>query len=253
MGSPYIKAQKSLQQVSKAYTATHKITDETVRQLYRQCSDILARHNLELAINRNQLFRGVINKDNCPRHLEVFSTFNIIPEYCFDCFKVTIEPRTVMELFKLLLVFDKLKLPNDNPRKCIVEVRPEISGTYKGFIYCKSLKEGKDILDIVQPIVDKAISRGIPGYVKRGCSEFPLKYPQYGSIADDSIKQSLYSAEWRRIEAEANKNIRIHPFENPTNFTNNHAGFTLLDILVIRNWLTYAANRGDLSYRKIVA
>ena len=71
-------------------------------------------------------------------------------------------------------VFGSAKLPNDNTRKCMVEIRPEISGTYKAFIYCKSLDEGKEILNIVQPIVDETIAKGIPVIVKRGCYEFSV-------------------------------------------------------------------------------
>jgi len=251
--SPYIAAQKSLQQVShESSTTTPRISDETVRKLYQQCHTILASHNLEISTKKNQLFRGIINTNNCPRHLMVFNTLNIIPEFCFGCFKVTIEPRTVMELFKLLLIFDTLELPNDNPRKCIVEVRPEMSGTYKGFIYCGSLNEGKEILNTVRPIIEKAISEGIPSVVKRGCSEFQAAYPEYGHFTDNTIDQMLYTDEWRKIEADADKNMNIQPFENPNNFTHNHPGFTLLDILVMQNWLAYAARIGDVSYLKIV-
>ena len=251
-GFPYIEAQKSLQQVSKEYTTTHAIADETVRELYRQCCNILAVHKLDLAVGRNQLFRGKINKDNCPRHLMVFNTFNIIPAYCFDCFKVTIEPRTVMDLFKLLFVFDKLTLPNDNPRKCIVEVRTEIHGTYKGFIYCRNLNEAQAVLNIVRPIINTTIAEKISVFVKRGCSEFQAAFPEYGQIADDTIKQKLYDTAWRKIEAAADKNLLIPPFEYPAHFSNNHSGFTLLDVLVMRNWLAYAKKIGDQSHLNIL-
>jgi hypothetical protein len=228
------------------------IADETVRKLYQQCLSILALHGLEIYTNKTQLYRGAIIEDNCQRHKMVFNTFKIIPEYCFDCFKVTIAPRTVMELFKLLFVFDKLKLPNDNPRKCIIEVRPKISGTYKGFIYCKTLDEGMEILNIVQPVIDEAIIKGIPVFLKRGCSEFQVAYPAYGHISDNNIQQMSYNEEWRRYEKYADKNMHIESFENPNNFSHNHSGFSLLDILVMRNWLAYAAKIGDLSYLKII-
>ena len=249
--SVYIQAQRSLQQVSKGYGGTHLITDETVRRIYQKCNDILIRHKLVVHTNKTQLYRGSIGQDNCPRHKMVFNRFNIIPEYCFSCYKVAFEPRTVLELFKLLFVFEKIKLPGDNSRKCIVEVRPDIPGTYKGFIYCKSMDEGKEILDIVRPMVEEEISKGIPALIKRGCSEFQLKYPQYGSV-DNKTQQMSYNEEWRRYEAYADKDMKNESFENPHNFSHNHPGFTLLDILVMNNWLAYAAERGDSSYLKIV-
>jgi Tfp pilus assembly protein PilF len=249
---PCVEVQKALQQVSTEYPITRMITDETVRQLYQQCHSILAFHKFDIYTNKNQLYRGTMIENNCARHKMVFDTFKIIPEYCFGCYKVTIRPRTVMELFKLLLVFDKLKLQKNNQRKCIVEVRPGMSGTYKGFIYCRSLDEGKAVLNIVQPIVDKTISKGILIVVKRGCSEFPIAYPEYGLITDNELELMKYNEEWRKHEEYADKNMILQTADNPNNFTLDHSGFTLLDILVMRKWLAYAAKIGDLSYLKIV-
>jgi hypothetical protein len=45
--------------------------------------------------------------------------------------------------------------------------------------------------------------------------------------------------------------MKIESFENPANFSHNHPGFTLLDVLVMRHWLAYAAKIGDQSYLKI--
>ena len=250
--SPFVKAQKSLQQVCSEDNASKPlITDETVRRVYQRCSHILTLHKLDITTNRTEVFRGAVTENDCRRNLMLFNTFNIIPEQCFSCFKVTFEPRTVMELFKLLFVFANLKLPNDNPQKCMVEVRPNMTGTYKGFIYCKSLNEGREILSFVQPIIGKAIDKEIPIFVKRGCSEFPAVYPEYGNIQDNTNQQMSYNEEWREHEAYANKHMRV-PSGNTNNFTNDHSGFTLLDVLVMRKWLEYAAKIGDLSYRRIV-
>ena len=250
---PYIKAQKSLQQISTEDKSTLVTADETVRQLYQQCQSILTLHKLDINTGESQIFRGAFNLNNCHRHKIVFNTFNIIPEYCFSCYKVTIEPRTVMELFKLLFVFDKLKLPNNNHRKCIIEVRPEVSGKYKGFIYCRSLDEGKEILNIVQSILDETIDKGIPIFIKRGCTEFPVAYPAYGQITDNKIQQMTYNEDWRKHEAFADKNLLTHADnDNPFNLTCDHPGFTLRDALVMRDWLIFAKKRGDSTYLNII-
>lgn len=252
---PYVKVQKSLQQINTEYVNTRMISDETVRQLYQQCRSTIALHQLDINTDKNQLFRGTNNNPYCHRHLMVFNKYNIIPEYCFECYKVTLEPRTVMELFKLLLVFDKLKLPNDNLRKCIVEVRPEMSGTYKGFIYCRSLDEGKDVLKIVEPIVSETIYKGIPIFVKRGCSEFSIAYPAYGQITENKIQQMTYDEEWRKHEAYVDENLVTHEDVVLDDFSRdhslNHSGFTLLDALVMTNWLAYAETIGDKTYLDI--
>ena len=38
------------------------------------------------------------------------NTYNIIPENCFGCFKVQIQPKNIIDFLKLYLVFDNLKL-----------------------------------------------------------------------------------------------------------------------------------------------
>ena len=135
------------------------ISDEDVKQLYLNSQKFLTEHGgLNTHIpSQSQFFRGVSEhnwKDQpsggCKRHMSVFINFNIIPKYCFSCYKVLVEPRTVVELFKLMVLFEKLKLPNDNTRKCMVEDREEVSGTYKGFVYCTGIEEGKEILIILK-------------------------------------------------------------------------------------------------------
>lgn len=71
--------------------------------------------------------------------MAIFDKFDVIPKYCFDCYKVLITPHTIMDLFKLLMIFEKITLPLDNTRKCMVETRDACSGTYKGFIYCRGI------------------------------------------------------------------------------------------------------------------
>ncbi len=248
----YAKVQESLSQVFPENRSTLKITDDTVRQLYQQCDRILTSNNFGINSRDTQLFRGIVTDMNCRRHKLVFDKFDIIPEYCFNCYKVTLKPRTVMELFKVILLFDRLKLPNDNTRKCMVEVRTEVSGTYKGFIYCQSLYEANEILPIVQKIVDKTIAKGISIVVKMGCSEFQDSYPEYGQITNSGTELMTYKEEWRKHEEYVDKKLICHQDHNPNNFTHNHSGFTLHDVIVMRNWLAYAQTIGDNSYLKII-
>jgi tetratricopeptide (TPR) repeat protein len=246
----YARAQEVLQQVIFRNIGSSTITDEAVQQLYQQCHDILRFHKLSEQSFSYQLWRGEVIDIGCDRHKVVFDTFKAIPEYCFGCFKVSIKPRTVVELFKLMLVFDRLELENDNTRKCFVEVRPEISGTYTGLIYCKSFDEGKKILNIVQAIVGGKISEKIPVSVKRGCSEFPIAFPEYAHIGDDGTPMMTYKEEWREHEVYTDKNLIGHIY--PLVFdTHNHSGATLHDAVVMRTWLAYAATIGDFSYLKI--
>jgi hypothetical protein len=245
---PHAKAQEALQRVTLEYEGTPMIIDEAVQRLYQQCHGIIG--PLGSTNHPTQIWRGKNVDMGCNRHLMLFDTFNIISEYCFGCYKVSIEPRTVVELIKLMLVFDNLKLPNDNTRKCMVEARPEISGTYKGLIYCRSLDEGKDILKIVQAMVGEKISDKIPVTVKRGCSEYPIAYPEYGLIEDNGPSPMTYREEWREQEDYADKKLIGHVYPQVFD-THNHSGLSLRDALVMRTWLAYAATIGDLNYIEV--
>ena len=85
--------------------------------------------------------------------MSIFKEHGIIPEFCFSCFKVQVEPNSVIDLIKLFVVFDELDLDENNTRKCYVELRPNVSGFYKGLIYCNSVKQAKNIAKYVDLII----------------------------------------------------------------------------------------------------
>ena len=204
-----------------------------------------------------QFFRGVNastwkgqHKGGCTRHLTIFDKYNIIPKYCFDCYKVSIEPRTVVELFKLMVVFEKLKLPNDNTRKCMVEGRENIQGAYKGLIYCRGMKEGEETLRLIRKKVADDISRNVPIMLKRGCSEYALTYPEYAKIKKgDTIME--YKENWQEREELADKMLAGNLPPSVNDAHNNSPTYTIQDAGTMLSWLRYAATIGDKSYLKI--
>jgi hypothetical protein len=179
----------------------------------------------------------------------VFEQFNVILNYCFNYYKVLVEPRTVMELFKLITVIERLDLSNDNTRKCTVENRNEVSGTYKGLIYCQSLNEGKEVLEIARQVITEEISKDVPVSLKRGCSEYAVAYPEYAQTGQDK-KAMTYREEWQEYEDLADKNLVVNTQVSASD-THNRPGFTGQDALIMFTWLKYAATIGDSSYLKI--
>ncbi|MCP4022851.1 MAG: tetratricopeptide repeat protein [Desulfobacteraceae bacterium] len=249
----YVKAQVDLTSVTPNMSEGCCIENVMVQQLYSQCQGVLNSHGIN---NKNysatQIWRGAANQGHdCDQHLFVFETCNIIPEYCFSCYKVQAEPETVVGLFKLLLVFDSLDLPDDNSRKCMVEIRPGISGTYKGLIYCRKLAEAKEISSVLETIAGKKIPEKIPILVKRGCSEFQLAFSEYNQMGSNGQLTMTYNEAWRKQEKNAHKKY-ISPMNLKVGHTYNHSGFTLRDALIMNNWLDYAVANGDISYRKII-
>lgn len=232
------------------------IADDDVTRLFRKNAVFLTNDRLKNKSLPTELYRGKAvqswehqHPGGCDRHLSVFDQFNVIPEYCFDCYKVLVAPRTVVELFKLMMVFERIKLPNENTRKCIVECREDISGAYKGFVYCRSLEEGAETCEKVKELVAEEISDRIPVTLKRGCSEYALRYPEYAQ-AVPGTKGMEYRQEWREIEDLADDSLDIkaqppltHAFDNPV--------YAAYEARIMLAWLKYAATIGDSSYLKI--
>ncbi|MDH5256611.1 MAG: SEC-C metal-binding domain-containing protein [Gammaproteobacteria bacterium] len=231
------------------------ITDEDVIELFRKCQ---AAQPKQMDRNRGyyqQFRRGTPSNrwknhhpGGCDRDKVVFDQFNVIPKYCFDCYKVQIEPRTVMELFKLMMVFEQIKLPLDNGRKCLTELRTKVSGTYKGLIYCQGFEEAEKMLTMIREIISEEISKEIKISLKRGCSEYAIAYPKYE--LGKGKKLMPYNESWQKYEDIVDSSFVVDKLliENETL---NHPTYTSEETDTMLFWLTYAASIGDMSYLPI--
>ncbi len=232
------------------------ITNDDVKQLFLDGQDALSKDECPRREVYTQFFRGIIDHNwldhhpgGCKRDMAVFRQFNVIPKYCFDCYKVLIEPRTVVELFKLMVFFEKLDLPNDNTRKCMAEARAQVSGTYKGYIYCRGIEEAEKIVNMIQKPIADEISKKIPIAVKRGCSEYSLVYPEYAQI-EKSTTMMKYKEEWQIYENMVDEKFIIDAQLSESD-THNHSSYTLDEYVTMFYWLQYAATISDMSYLEI--
>ena len=200
----------------------------------------------------------------CYRHMEIYFRHDVIPQYCFDCYKVVISPRNVLELFKLLIIFDseEFGLLVDRKRKCMVEERDSCSGAYKGFIYCEGVKDGNEILKITQQAVYENISPDVAVVLKRGCSEFAETHPKFprtrsGKKPGQVVMQ--YKKNWKVQENLFDKKYTLNEFEYPPDKNDDTPYFSEdglktysgSDVFCMQYWLRYAATIGDMSYFKI--
>ena len=222
------------------------ITDEEAIKLYNDGFEIYKKYNLDLRTSLYQIHRSNDISLNCRRHKLIFNQHKIIPEFCFGCYKVQVEIDSIIELIKLLFVFNNLKLKNNNTRKCMIEIRPKVLGFYKGLIYCSSLNEALEISNQVNFVTQNYIRKNLISKVKRGCSEYPEEFPTYKEIKLSGDQPMKYNENWRTIEEEIDKSNR---FWGKTN--RSLGGFTLNDFLIMRNWIAYAQKIGDQSVRKI--
>jgi Tfp pilus assembly protein PilF len=220
------------------------ISDEKIIKLFNQSTSIIEKYNLKTETQSRQIFRKNSINLNCERHMKIFNKFNIIPKFCFSCYKVLVEPRSILELIKLFVVFDQIKFVKNNIRKCMIEMRPEISGFYKGYIFCSSVEEAYQIADYLEIYIKENIGSGLHAVVKRGCSEYALSFPDYKAINKSGDQLMNYNEDWKSIEEEDNllNSLKSNRIIIPT-----LPGLNLQDILVIRNWIDYAKGIGDAS------
>jgi len=250
--NPCVIANKELQTINYNYDFNKQISDEDVENFFQRCNNIIFENVDKLNVNETEIFRSNTIDLKCDRHFQVFNTFNVIPKYCFGCYKVQIGLRNVMELFKLYFVFDKLNLKNNNPRKCMLEMRPEVSGAYKGYIYCFSLSEANEIQNQLTTILNKKINKNISIAVKRGCSEFGIAYPEYKKINQNDGQLMKYNEKWRSKEKFIDDKLAKRNQSKQRVLRKNLPGATVSDILIMCNWLVYAKIIGDTSYKKII-
>ena len=220
-----------------------QITDEQIVGYFNTANNIVLKNLNETEYNFTEIFRKNTTNLNCKRHFEVFNKFNIIPEFCFSCYKVQVEPRNLIDLIKLYIVFDKLNLNKNNSRKSFIEVRPNIGGAYKGLIYCTGLEEAEKIENLITPIIKTTINNETTISIKRGCSEFAISYPKF----KDKKSNMEYENPWKEKENIIDKQ-RLNKEEIILKDT--ISGFTLNDFLIMKNWMMYAKKINDTNYEK---
>ena len=241
---PIVKVDQEIKKIYLNEKTSGIISDDKIIQIFCKSSSIIKRHNLKLGTNLTQVYRRNSIDLNCKRHKTIFNKFNIIPKFCFGCYKVQVEPRSILELIKLFVVFDQIKLVENNTRKCLIEIRPEISGFYKGLIYCSSLEEAYQIADYLETVIKENIGSGLHAVVKRGCSEYPISFPNYKVINKSGAQLMNYNEDWKLIEEGHDS---TGPIKSNKIITPSLSGLNLHDVLIIQNWIDYAKGIGDPS------
>jgi len=235
-----------LQKLKFAFDLNAKITDEDVKITFEKANKIINNKLENIIFNDSQIHRRNDKDLSCKRHTKIFYDDNVIPKNCFECYKVIIEPKTLVDLVKIYILFDHIKLENNNIRKCMIELRPNIEGTYKSLVYCSGLDEAESIFKKLKVIIDKTINENISIDIKRGCTEFGMAHPLYKDYKSNLMK---YEKDWKEKE-----DLFDNKFPNLINYKLNKEtifGITLNDILTIRNWVCYAKLIGDKSYKMI--
>ena len=245
---PIINANNELRLLKQDRKLINLLKTENLSLILKRSIEILNKISIDinkLNFTETQSYRRNPLDLNCDYHHKVFNHINIIPKFCFSCFKVQIEPENVIDLIRLFFIFDDLNLPKNNQRKCMVEFRNQVAGLYKGMIYCSSLEEAKKILEDLRPILQRNLK--FKSSIKRGCSEFYNSFPSYNIIESDKKNYMTYNQDWEKIE----ENLKIKKNFNTIKLNNSITGLSISDVLIIIQWLNYAKIVGDPTIKEL--
>tara|TARA_Y100001980_G_C14540110_1_gene317743 strand:+ start:89 stop:1369 length:1281 start_codon:yes stop_codon:yes gene_type:complete len=224
---------------------------KNIKKILNLSNNLIDNFENDLVFNETQIFRKNSTNLNCLRHFKVFNEFNIIPKFCFSCYKIQINLFSVVDLIKLYFIFDNINLIKNNMRKCMVETRNQIRGNYKGYIYCTGLEEAKSILELIKEEIKLANLNKFKIAIKHGCSEFYQSYPEYEKINFDGEQIMKYNQNWSEKEKLVDERIPKRNDKDKKIWGTYVKGINLSDVLIINNWMNYADIIGDFSYKKI--
>ena len=249
--NPILKINDEISQICTDYESNDLYNLNNIKKILSKSNEIIKVSDINLSYNETQIFRRNSQDLNCNRHFKIFNKFDIIPKYCFACYKVQINVLNVVDLIKLYFVFDNLFLKKNNIRKCIIEMRENIKGNYKGYIYCNGLIEAKAILKKINLIMNDIEFKYFKIEIKHGCSEFYESYPAYKNINFNGEQEMKYNQQWIEKENIIDKQYSIRDDRDRKILGQSLNGINLSDILIIKNWLIFANIIGDQSYKLI--
>ena len=239
----YKIADKEISLLSLNFKEGEKIKDESIVEILVQSRKIVKKYfKNKLFLKTDQIPRGGKKYLNCERAFDIFGNHNVMPEYCFSCYKVQIDPKNVIDLIKLYFLFDVMYFENENLRKSFIDLR-EDEKNYKGIIYCTTLEEAKKINYNIGKYLKINLDEGIHSHVKRGCKEFAEKHPKFKNLEKDVMK---YNKEWKKIENEFDVNNKKIYKSGERKLV---YGLNLKDVLIFENWIDFAKKEGDESYK----
>lgn len=244
-----IKCNQKLNKIKYKLDFNQNISENFIYKYTNNILSILDNELMDTEFNLTQIYRDGSNQYDCERHFQVFNQYKVIPENCFECYKVLIQTDNVVELIKLFFLFNSIYSKINLTRKCMIELRKYVDGKYKALIYCIGLSEANETLKLLNPILDKTINKNISRFIKRGCSEFSLAYPDYGEINPSSKNFLKYNLDWKVKEDIIDK--KISDTRSNISIKGNILNYiSLSDALIIKNWIVYAKLIGDDSYKK---
>ena len=98
--------------------------------------------------------------------------------------------------------------------------------------------------DYLGTVIKENIGSGLQAVVKRGCSEYPISFPDYKVINKSGAQLMNYNEKWKLIEEDHDS---TSPIKSNKIISPSLSGLNLNDVLIIQNWIDYAKGIGDPS------
>ncbi|WP_170790249.1 hypothetical protein [Ruegeria lacuscaerulensis] len=214
---------------------------------YHHWMSVLSSAGMATAVPIAQAFSGRVmtikgQQTHCDTRIKFFKETKVISRLCHDCYKVQILPSNLDEMFQTYFLLLLLNLPNDNARKCMIELRDGIKYPYKGYIYCQSIEEAKDCMVAFESLKIRNGIKGIRTKISHGCSEFVQEYPDFKFNEAEAFSEFKVPDDWVTKETRYFKNLKL-----PTSLrkTNSKTFLSLRDVFSFRTWVKYAELIGD--------
>lgn len=249
----YSELQRLIADRCPSDSLTKTLSDPTsVARQYRKWNGFLRSASLMPQLAITQLYAGQFHSIHetlayCGLHLSLFKENGVISRICHDCYKVQILPLDVMTFVRVYFVLRDVKLPRDNCRKCMIEMREGIKYPYKGYIYCESEDEASFCRDEFRKTLNSLGISSVYCGISHGCSEFGVRYPEFKYSNNGQHRNFNRPESWDRAEAKffaRNREAKRHRKDF------NHEGITLSDLIGLKTWIDYAEIIGDEAYRQ---
>ena len=111
-------------------------------------------------------------------------------------------------------------------------------------MYCTGLDQARAVKHELDTDLKEVFSKNTTSTIKRGCSEYPLKFPNYGKIPKKSKAMMKYPSKWKPIEKQADQIELIGPNQVIKASLPNYC---LSDFYIFHKWIDYAKVLEDKS------
>lgn len=167
----------------------------------------------------------------CPFYWSLFyPSYNTIHSRCHSCWKVVARPNTLLQLVACHEIQKKM----DTESKCGIETRDSVPANYGCYWYNDSLREGLKKKDWVIGELERAEMTDIPVFLKRGCTEFEVRYPDSSKWQIKEGQMDIEKMLSDTLVFETNLDIGDSPW--------------FVKLNTQRWWVKFAASRGDKTY-----